>query len=173
MDIRKTDIKIDLDRLLTDYKKILQFNPYEIHSNQISFTHRPDCIYERYDGIGSLWSFEDNDWHTNEREFTEFNDKLKDTYFYELYQSLPYDIARMRLMNMAQRKCLKMHHDETNRLHIALITNPYSYLMFYENNDMYQIPVDGHLYEMEATKVHTAFNSGFSDRIHLVMSLKD
>lgn len=76
-------------------------------------------------------------------------------------------IGEARLLRLGSAESYTAHSDPDDRLHLAITTNPYCYLIDFDNNINYHIPVDGRIYLMDTSYVHIAGNFGGRDRIHL------
>jgi hypothetical protein len=76
-------------------------------------------------------------------------------------------IGQARLLKLSSAESYTAHSDPDDRLHLAIITNPYCYLQDLSNQKMYHIPADGCLWKMDTSKIHVATNFGGRDRIHL------
>ncbi len=171
--VRKISFEVNLPRLLDEANQLISSVGFDKSAQQIGLTHTPSCAAENryFESVGSLYDYEKDKFAFHERDFNVFNQDHQGSYFEWLYLNLPFKVARMRLMRMPPKKCLSIHEDTGPRYHIALKTNPFSYLFFPESKISFQIPADGFLYEMDATQLHTAFNADLSeDRIHLVFS---
>lgn len=168
----KTDFSIDYSRLLLETQELIARVGFHSSANQIGLTHTEDCTDNKYfQSVGSLYDYDQEKFRYQERDFCVFNQELAGTYFEWIYKNVPFKVARMRLMKMPPRKCLSIHDDTGPRFHIAIKTNPHSYLFFPKDQKSFQIPADGYLYGMNAEQLHTAFNADLSeDRIHLVFS---
>ena len=61
-----------------------------------------------------------------EKQFSEFNPKLKGTYFEEVYSELKkrFLIGRMRILSKGIYNCNSWHRDPEPRIHIPIKTNP-------------------------------------------------
>lgn len=82
------------------------------------------------------------------------------------------DIGEARLLKLKSGDTYTAHTDPDDRIHLAILTNQYSYLLDLSNEQMYNVPVDGHLYEMDTSRVHIAANFGGDDRVHLNIRVK-
>jgi hypothetical protein len=82
------------------------------------------------------------------------------------------DIGEARLLKLKSGDTYTAHTDPDDRIHLAILTNKYSYLFDLDEERMYHVPVDGHLYEMDTSKVHIAANFGGDDRVHLNIRVK-
>jgi len=72
-----------------------------------------------------------------------------------------------RLLRLTPSETYSAHADPDDRYHVAIITNPFAYLLDFTNEKFYHLPSDGSLWHMDAGVVHIAANFGPRDRIHL------
>jgi hypothetical protein len=77
------------------------------------------------------------------------------------------DIGQARLLRLESAESYTAHYDPDDRIHLAIITNPYSFLVNITDNKLYHIPADGRLWHMNTGKLHVASNWGAHPRIHL------
>lgn len=77
------------------------------------------------------------------------------------------DIGEARLLRLDSQETYTAHTDPDDRYHLNIISNEHSYLIDLETKQMYSLPVDGYLYYMDTSIVHTAVNFGSTERIHL------
>jgi hypothetical protein len=77
------------------------------------------------------------------------------------------NVGQARLLLLSSGESYTAHSDPDDRYHVAIITNPYSFLVNIEDNKMYHLPADGKLWHMDTGKIHVAANWGPRDRIHL------
>ena len=77
------------------------------------------------------------------------------------------DIGEARLLKLVGGETYTAHTDPDDRFHLAITTNPHCYLLDLDNEKMFQIPVDGHMWTMDTSFKHIAANFGGSPRIHL------
>jgi hypothetical protein len=75
-------------------------------------------------------------------------------------------MTRTRVMRMRSKTCYSYHQDPTMRIHIPLITNDSCFMVVAD--EIMRYPADGSHYLMDTTKMHTAVNASFEDRIHIV-----
>lgn len=80
-------------------------------------------------------------------------------------------IGEARLMRLTSAETYTAHGDPDDRYHIAIITNPYSYIIDLDDSKLYHLPADGTLWIMDTSKIHVAANFGGRDRIHLNIRL--
>ena len=109
-------LQFDIEEMRATYQSIVEKYPLEDATKQLCLTHRKDSPANEllYDGCGSLtykWSKNpyDSDGELKKREtklfdkdFTEFSEDLKNTYFFEIYKALSevFHIGRFRFMLM-------------------------------------------------------------------------
>jgi len=73
---------------------------------------------------------------------------------------------RTRVMRMYSKTCYSYHKDPTMRIHIPLITNDKCFMVI--DDKVIRYPADGNYYLVDTTKMHTAVNSSWEDRIHII-----
>ena len=73
---------------------------------------------------------------------------------------------RSRLMTMRETSCYSYHKDPTKRIHIPLITNDKCFMVI--DDIVHRYPADGNYYVVDTTKMHTAINGSWEDRVHIV-----
>ncbi|MGY9073290.1 MAG: hypothetical protein ACKVHU_10140 [Acidimicrobiales bacterium] len=107
----------------------------------------------------------------DESAFTELDPRLADTYIAHVHAELTerFPIGRMRLLSKGLYNCNSWHRDPEPRLHIPIVTNPGS--IFVVNHHCTHLPADGSVYFTDTRGYHTAFNGGFTPRIHLVAAV--
>jgi hypothetical protein len=76
-------------------------------------------------------------------------------------------LTRTRLMVMPPKSSYTFHFDPTPRIHLAIVTNEWSF-MTDDKWRLRHVPADGYPYYFDTTKPHTAINSSKEDRIHIV-----
>lgn len=163
---------IDIRRLQTEVQDLLKKYPFDAN-NQISLTHR-EGHQDFYDGVGSLYDFENNKWLHREGEFKCFNADLEKSYLHEVYKTslehIPFSVGRVRLMRLMPKTCLSMHIDDNLRFHIPIITNPQCFMVFAEAPPV-RLPNNGSLYWTNTIIPHSVFNGhNNEERIHLVFA---
>ena len=77
-----------------------------------------------------------------------------------------YQLYRTKFFKMRPYQCYSYHRDQTKRLHIPIITNDKCFLMV--DDEVVRTPVEGNPYVIDTTKIHTAVNASFEERIHLI-----
>lgn len=173
-------IKLALPGLSFD-KKILRQALNEVllqtpftDQNQICFHAKSLDNQNIFDGIGSLWDSEKNQWRAQEKDYQYFIEMFKNTYFHDIYQQLqnvlPVQLGRARLMRLKSRSCYSIHQDSEIRLHIAIHTHSQAFLLI-QPAGLVHIPSDGKVYLVNTTHFHTALNGGLAERIHFVINV--
>ena len=96
----------------------------------------------------------------------ELNPVYKDTPIGEVLESLG-PIGQARLLALESGESYTAHCDPDDRIHLAIHTNPYSFLVDLDNNKLHHLPADGQLWHMDTSRIHVASNWGPRTRIHL------
>lgn len=184
--IREIPLSIDHNELLQSFNSLNLIGTMKnLSPTQLALQCRKETEISKqlHEGCGSLvYDWDDYDpekdkelkkreVELNEEDFTETCDLFKGTYIEHVIEKLNsvYGVYRGRIMLMKHKTCLSMHTDETCRIHIPLITNPYCFMVI--EDGIYKLPA-GATYIAETTVTHTAVNSGRNDRIHLVFCTK-
>jgi hypothetical protein len=76
-------------------------------------------------------------------------------------------IGQARLLCLNSAESYTAHADPDDRIHLAIVTNPFSFLVDIADSRLYHIPADGQLWHMNTGKIHVAANWGPRTRIHL------
>lgn len=76
-------------------------------------------------------------------------------------------IGQARLLCLESGESYTAHVDPDDRIHLAIVTNPYSFLVDVDSRQMYHLPANGELWYMDTGRVHVAANWGGRTRIHL------
>jgi hypothetical protein len=77
------------------------------------------------------------------------------------------NVGQARLLCLESAESYTAHCDPDDRIHLAIHTNPYSFLVDLSDNKMYHLKADGQLWYMNTGKVHVAANWGSRARVHL------
>lgn len=77
------------------------------------------------------------------------------------------NIGQARLLCLESAESYTAHCDPDDRIHLAIVTNPFSFLVDIQDQKMYHLPADGQLWHMDTGKIHVASNWGPRTRIHL------
>jgi len=163
-DVIKLDGKYDYNLL---HEEIQNLNiPWHKNHNQISLTHRPGSYDVWYEGCGSL-----KDTTFQPKDFSVLNENLNGTYLEECYNKLSdqYSIGRYRIMLLKHKKCMSIHVDRNERIHIPVITNENCKMMI---DDICYYLEPGYAWWTNTLKPHTAFNGNhILDRVHLLFEI--
>lgn len=76
-------------------------------------------------------------------------------------------IGQARLLTLESAESYTAHTDPDDRLHLAIITNEYSFLVDMLFGNLYHVPADGTVHLMDTSRAHVAANWGGRPRIHL------
>ena len=166
--ITELPFKFDVVKLRKAYEEVEHL--FTGHT-QLSITHTA----KKYKGQdlwreGCIPEFLQN--KLTDEEFTEFNEELKNTYFYHVHKTLStmYEVGRARLMMMRCKEVLTWHRDIQERIHVPIISNLGNKLVIM--NKCYQLK-EGRSYIVNTLLPHSAFNGGFDNRVTLVYHLRD
>lgn len=102
----------------------------------------------------------------DERIFCNLNTELRGTLIETIVNK--YNAYRSRIMFVPPRKCYSIHADPSYRIHIPIETNIMSYMVWPLDSIVYKFEL-GNVYWTDTKKMHTFFNGGTSERIHLVL----
>lgn len=116
-----------------------------------------------------------------ERYYSTINQALKGTILETVLSSYK-EFYRWRLLRLTPGQTYSIHSDSLNkqtrniRLHIPLVTNPHSFLCFYDSMPSSGSSSDVKFYHLEenssylvdTTGLHTAVNYGTTNRYHIV-----
>jgi hypothetical protein len=182
--IHKLELNFDIEKLRLELKKLISKNKSKNHKNKngfgvFSLTQRPgQKEWTENDLSGRYW-IKGNEKYieeareklVEEKQFSEFNPKLKGTYFEVVYSELikRFPIGRMRILSKGVYNCNSWHRDPEPRIHIPIETNPGS--LFIVNHHLTHLPADGSVYFTDTRGYHTAINGGEVTRTHIVAAL--
>jgi len=122
------------------------------------------------DQVKSLGCFKRVELNTPNGEF--FNDawvtkqEFEGTPLGDVLDSLG-SIGQARLLLLDSAESYTAHADPDDRIHLAIVTNPYAFLVDISNNHLHHLPADGQLWHMDTGSLHVAANWGPRARIHL------
>lgn len=115
-----------------------------------------------------------------ERMYSTVMKSLKGTYIEECIKRYS-DYYRWRLLKLEGHQSYSVHYDgdgvkKNYRLHIPVMTNPESFLCFFDTKPTsgcvskvhYENLLTGNSYQIDTTDYHTAVNYGITDRYHIV-----
>ena len=181
--------QFDIEKLRIAYKQIIDICPIDKLTNQLCLTHRKDEINTWYGGNGSYFGCREDgttDWDRQvifEEDFTEFNEKAKHTYFYEVYKTISQDyvLGRVRIMAFPFKGGLSWHRDLEYRIHVPIITSTGAFMVFEDIDNMIRedvpsyyavhFPADGSSVIIDPRGQHTAFNEMSEIRVNLLLDV--
>ena len=76
------------------------------------------------------------------------------------------NMYRARVMRLKSKTCYSYHKDPTKRIHIPLVTNENCFMII--DDKVHRHPADNNYYLIDTTKMHTAVNASWEDRIHII-----
>jgi hypothetical protein len=141
---------IDIDRIL------VELDMHVPNAPQVALQGvegNSDPLY----GIGKLSGIEHKE---NEFIIPNFNIEYTNSILKRL------GMYRSRLMTMRETSCYSYHKDPTKRIHIPLVTNDKCFMVI--DDIVHRYPADGNYYIVDTTKMHTAVNGSWEDRVHIV-----
>ena len=115
----------------------------------------------------------------DERRYTKLLSWAKGTYIEEVLNTFKNQVTRVHMRRMSPDGFLNYHMDYDTkysiRFHIPLTTNPDCYFKFKRKLDSeeekFHLPADGRCYFFNQGAYHSAFNEGYTDRDHLILSV--
>lgn len=120
--------------------------------------------------VNSLGSFKRLELNLCKGEFFndpwELNPTYKGTPLGDVLDSIG-PCGQARLLALDSGESYTAHCDPDDRIHLAIITNPYSFLVDITDNHLHHLPADGQLWYMDTGHIHVAANWGPRTRIHL------
>jgi len=187
MHVIRTNIKVDLDKLLGIYLQLKtkheeRIIDSEIDQKRYQYTCFPGgrAYGMRFQGTAAF-SKQDEERIISDGKtvtemdhlFTERNEKCV-SYLNDI---LDFFVGARRgsFLTLGSGFRYKPHVDrprDVYRLHVVLTTNPYSY-MAYENGELYHIPNDGHVWMTRINVKHSAWNMGDTPRTHFMVKMPE
>lgn len=168
--IQKTDIKCDHKKIKNEVLFLLQKYPFCPSHNQISLTgFSPED--SPYRCLGKLSDVNNELYGSLESDMNKLLLIINETYLKKFLEKIPFGFGRVRIMQIKPKQCYTFHIDNNFRYHLAIDSNPNSFIVFKEpTHQLINIPTDGFLYQMNGFHKHSAMNGGNKPRIHLVIS---
>ena len=170
-----SEIEVDPERMIADYEVCKTLSGWSENEpyRQIGLRHRPTTEDNKWwESEGSLFSR-----GISEVDFSVWNEQTPSYTRYkveEICDHLNFEIGRVRYMNTPPQFGLKVHFDTAKRLHFVIKTNPDAHLFHKipntETLKHYHLKVSQNFYLIDTTQWHFVYNSGYQDRIHLVIS---
>jgi hypothetical protein len=168
--VEKTNIQFDAARIVKEVSEIIAEHDYlkEQTIKQLMLTCQSDSKNPNFYGVGKQ-PFQDPEkvlaW---QKSFNTFNPNYNNTYLETVWRNFPFSVGRVRIMLLRAHACYTIHKDLQPRFHIAVITNPSSFIVYPNQADWHHIPSDGYVYKINTHINHTAINAGDDWRVHLV-----
>ena len=104
--------------------------------------------------------------------YTELNPFFKDTIVEDIINQ--FNLLKTRFMWVGPMTCYSMHHDESPRIHIPLITNSQCYFVFKgKDTSIIQNLPAGSIYWTDTRETHTFMNCSERPRLHLVGAVRE
>jgi len=138
----------------------------------------PQITLTTINGNKDDW-YSGNGYHSNPERFCKINESLKGSYIESLINKYT-DYGRWRIMALEPKTTLTVHKDGwgsvNNRIHVPIISNPNSWLVFYEHElvrgsqrvEHFNLK-PGIIYRCNTTNYHTAVNYDHNEtRIHII-----
>lgn len=162
--------------------KIGKYNKfYEIHEFIVNLVNDNLDIIEEHEQLAIQYAT-DPSW-TNcmghekgarETDFCKTLPNLLNTPIDDFLNNIPYKLCRSRIFIAPPKgQCYSIHKDPTKKLHLPISTNPKSYFLSYEPDEICHknMTADGTMYIVDTTRTHSFCNYGDSLRIHVAGSL--
>jgi hypothetical protein len=166
--VQKTDLKVDLTALRKDFQILLDKFPPTKKNWQLALNSPVNSQASPYEEVDKFEANHLKDWY--------MLDIYKGTEFEKLYNQIKntegIEFCRARINVLYPLSCLAYHNDRCGRYLVALFTNPESFVIF-ENEPLYHIPCNAHVYHLNAWVKHTVLNCGDIPRVHIVFDEKN
>jgi hypothetical protein len=130
--------------------------------NQISLQTSVEGVEDWYSGIGQA----DKLRYTFETDYKFIQPSLKSSSLEKVINK--YEGYRARVMNLCPRSCYSIHSDYSYRIHIPIVTNLQSWMVWPAVQEMCRME-EGYAYWTNTKAGHTAFNGSLENRLHIVM----
>jgi len=149
-------------RFILENKDIFYKHHLDGVSKQLSVQHSAETKLNKIvDGIGSAYDYK----NYNILNYNILNDFFKNTIVEEIVKE--YTLYRTRILQLNYKECYSVHQDGEKRIHIPIKTNPKSFMVFPEDNEVFHLQ-EGNIYLVDTTHYHTYLNGAKEARIHFV-----
>jgi hypothetical protein len=135
------------------------------NSNQIICQQMSPNETSWTNGVGRIDQLD----HQDEHLYNFINKELEGSKLAEIIKK--YKAFRTRIMILPPRQCYSIHADPTPRLHIPIITNKQSWMIWPHLNICENMRL-GKIYWTNTTKHHSFLNGGETARVHVVMGVE-
>jgi hypothetical protein len=115
-------------------------------------------LNKRHDLNQPTGKFFNDPWQTK--------DEFINTPLGDVLASIP-NVGQARLLTLDSAESYTAHTDPDDRYHLAIITNPMSYLIDLTTKTLHHVHADGKVIVMDTGRTHVASNWGGTPRIHL------
>lgn len=154
---------VDSDKLFEIYKTIEGQEWYHSRQgSQLAIQVHPNALEDTLSPCGSARTLE-----FPECEYSELHRQYRGTYLEQLILDFPFRLSRMRWVILGAKSCYSVHSDQFRRIQIPVRTSDESFLLFMDPLFKYSLVKD-RIALADATKFHTALNTGDSLRVHIV-----
>jgi hypothetical protein len=134
--------------------------------NQIMCQSMNESTEDFETGIGSIDDLE----HKNEELYKFIQPMLKGSYLEQIISK--HNAFRTRILKLTPRSCYSIHRDPTPRIHIPIVTNEQSWMIWPKNSYCINLK-KGFVYSTDTRSFHTFLNGDKKlERIHIVMAIK-
>lgn len=180
--LKKYNIGIDSDKLSIAFNNLLPqidskgwwSTGSQKHQAQFAIQCRPGSDDPYYESCGPQPDLaQDSDGNPlTEGSYNQINELFKNTYFEQIINLFPFEVARVRFVRLSPKGCYRLHRDMTFKFHLPVVTNPSNIMIWPEQSHraIIHMPADGHIYYTETAMPHTALNGGIDYRYHIVFS---
>lgn len=154
---------LDYTQVLKDYlkiKKSIIWTDYGQKSKQAGLQYKLN---------EDMWKSAVGKSKGDEKDYCHLNPIIENTVFYIIIKK--YNLVRSRFLFLGPYSNYSMHKDYSMRIHLPIITNDQSFMVFKEG--LIQHLKSGNIYETDTTKEHTAINCSENWRLHFVGVLID
>ena len=160
--VRPVDYGCDLVELKNIVKDLLE-NPIVNKMAGFSIQHRANVEdpWKLIDGLESLKFYNEK-----ESDFSKINKIFIGTGFEKIIKD--FNLFRCRVMVMKNKTCYTLHHDNTKRLHIPIVTKKNKGFFFFPRTGYHYFLNEGCTYLVDTTETHTFVNTADHLRVHLV-----
>jgi len=157
--------KIDnFDQLQTEVLDIIEkYGPNEL---QIICQGLEKDVENWKDGTGRIEELEVSE----EQQYINLHPYLSNSIIESLINK--HNGFRTRIMIMPPNKTYSVHSDPTPRIHIPIVTNDESWMIWPHHSQCKRL-TPGFAFWTDTTKKHTFINGGLTDRIHIVMCVNE
>lgn len=159
---------IDLEKLQNLFFEAWEFSPWTntLPTVQSAISVSKDNPHDLLNACGGNFTAE------KELLFSEIHEKYRNTYLESVLDELKIKTYRLRWMILWGKGCYSFHRDWTRRLHIPVITNSQSFLIYKDAKEFFHLNT-GKAYIVDTTQTHSAMNGNTTWRVHIVGSIQD